>query len=564
MFSRIFKVLVLSGFLICNLTVMSFSESLEVSSKISDVTVYPDSARVTRTVNVNLSKGEHSIILEGVVPRLDESSLTVSGQGKARVKIYGAYLKKEFFSYDSDPRTKEIQDQIQSVDDKIRAANNGLAVLKKKEGFLNSLNFFGDQQMPKELKTSMPSTENLTATLDFIAKGFKDVEEGKEVVFKEIREFEKEKQVLLRKLSELRVSSNQTQNMIVVDVDCEQAGDFDLDVSYLVYGASWRPSYDARTNYAADEVELTLFGAIRQTTGEDWDNVNLTLSTVKPSIGGRMPYVAPWVIDVQQVQRRNMMKSMRSATDDIGDQYEAYAPTMQTQALAGGRMEEDKKAEMAYANVEQTGVSLVYNLQRPISLKSNGEESKFPVQAQKLKADFKYSMFPKAKPLAYFGSRVRNSEDAQLLAGQVNLFLEGDYVGKSSLDITGPGESFDLYLGVDENVKVKRTQVSKKVDDIFIGGIKSSTVTITYEYKLEVENYKSNKSDIILFEAMPVSQNDRIKVKILTLDAEPKVKDWQDRKGIWRWEFSLKPKEKKEIKYSYSVEYPRDMIVQGL
>ena len=102
------------------------------------------------------------------------------------------------------------------------------------------------------------------------------------------------------------------------------------------------------------------------------------------------------------------------------------------------------------------------------------------------------------------------------------------------------------------------------MDDVLIGGIKSTTRTTTFEYKLTVENYKNKDINVHLFEAMPIAQNERIKVKTFDVSQKPKDKDWKDRKGVWRWEFSLKPKEKKEIVYSFSVEHPRDMDIPGI
>lgn len=221
-------------------------------------------------------------------------------------------------------------------------------------------------------------------------------------------------------------------------------------------------------------------------------------------------------------------------------------------------------ADLAFSQMEQKGVSIVYKIIRPVTIKSDGSENKYPISSQILKANFEYSSYPRLKPFAYLGSRVVNSKDLQLLAGQVNLFLEGDYVGKSTIDNVGPGEEFNLYLGIDENVKVKREQISRKVDDILIGGIKSPNRTTTFEYKLTVENYKSKVINVHLFEAIPVSENERIKVKTFDVRPKPKDKDWKDRKGIWRWEFPLKPKEKKEISYKFSVEHPRNMNIPGI
>ena len=43
-----------------------------------------------------------------------------------------------------------------------------------------------------------------------------------------------------------------------------------------------------------------------------------------------------------------------------------------------------------------------------------------------------------------------------------------------------PAEKFDLYLGVDEGVVVKRDLLEEKSDDTLIGNIPSSTKKISY------------------------------------------------------------------------------------
>ena len=92
-----------------------------------------------------------------------------------------------------------------------------------------------------------------------------------------------------------------------------------------------------------------------------------------------------------------------------------------------------------------------------------------------------------------------------------------------------------------------RKQLSKKLDDVLIAGIPAPNKKVTIKYRLKVENYKGKNIKVKLFEAMPVSQNDRIKVKIMDVSKKPTQRDWKDRKGIWLWEMELSAKEKKEI-----------------
>lgn len=564
---RIFVIMVGLGLFSLNTVRNAHAADLPADSRIAEVTVYPGSARVTREANLELSVGGHSVVFENIIPQLDENSLTVTGKGTADVKIFGAYVKREYSKAAADQRVQELKTLIEALGDQIQTENNAIEVLRKEGEFLDSVKLFSGQQIPKDLVTAMPPVENLDGIRKFLFERFSDVEKRKEAAQIKIRGLMKDKEVAQRQLNELRSSDNQQQRLLVVDLECAKAGKFTLDVSYLVQGAYWRAVYDARANYDQSEVELTSFGMIKQTTGEDWQDVQLTLSTAQPTVSGRMPYVEPWILQPFQPMTaeargpgRMLMKQMAPPTaSGVAMQYDAYTLD---EELAGEP--EETEAALAYSQTEQKGISVVYKIARLVTIKSDGSENKYPVSVQILKANFEYSSYPRLKPSAYLGSRVVNSKDLQLLNGQVNLFLEGDYVGKSSIDHIGPGQEFDLYLGVDENVKVKREQVSRNVDDVLIGGFKSPNRTTTFRYKLTVENYKNKDIAVHLFEAVPVSQNDRIKVKTSDVSEKPKDINWKDREGVWRWEFSLKPKEKKEIFYTFSVEHPRDMNIPGI
>ena len=81
-----------------------------------------------------------------------------------------------------------------------------------------------------------------------------------------------------------------------------QAGEFELELSYLVMNASWHPQYDVRVqmneDQSAGEVELTYTGMVQQTTGERWENVSLALSTARPSLAAVLPELDPWYLKV--------------------------------------------------------------------------------------------------------------------------------------------------------------------------------------------------------------------------------------------------------------------------
>ena len=544
------------------------AETIAADSKISTVTVYPGSARVTRQAQVQLTPGTHSIVFDGIVPIFDESSMSISGEGTARVKILGGYLKQEYLKEAADKRVKELQDQIQEVNDKMMVEQAHDQVITDQKEFLSSLKMYAGQQLPKDLVTKMPTTIELGDMMKFIGT----TREGLEVASEEIRQKKRslglDLQKLQSELAQLNSGGAKLKRSIIVDVECTEAGSFSVNASYVLNGAFWNAIYDAHSLMEKSEVELVSSGNVRQTTGEDWKDVQLTLSTAQPAIGGRMPYIAPWVLseEVVYAQRArggvaSMMKvaTMSAAVSDSA---------MQTEAFDGAGMPAAapamEAAQMNYAQADSSGVSVTYQISRPVTILSDGTENKFPITTQTLKAAFEYSAYPKGSQFAYLGSRVINASDLQLLAGPVNLFLGNEFVGKSSIDAISPGQDFDLYLGVDENVKVKREQLERKVDDTLIAGIQSPNRKIVYKYKITVENFTAKPIAFKLFESIPVSANDRIKVKTFDMSVQPTAKDWKDRKGVWLWELKLEPKAKQEIYYSFSVEHPREMNIGGL
>lgn len=542
------------------------AQDIIADSKISQVTVYSQGALVNRVASFKISVGTQKIIFPDILPQIDENSLRVSGEGSAEVKILGASFKKEFLQESPVEKVQQLQNEIQQISDDINRLNNVKLVLQDKKAFLDSVRLFSRGQLPKDLVTKMPPAAELENTLKFL--DLKLRENFKEIVDTElaVREASKKLDVLNRELSNLAAFDRKQKISIVVDLEVVKSGDLNLKVAYRVAGANWYPLYDARADFTNSIVELISFGMVKQSSGDAWDNVEMLLSTARVNVSGNMPEVESWFI--RPYEHKPMYAEASEDNYSLGSGDSGVMRKRSAMPQAGIRLDSEKtintQAVYNYAQSESKGVSLVYKLPSLATLKSDGSEYKLPVSSQSLKGNFEYSAYPRLSPYAYLVSKVINAKDQQLLGGRVNIFLEGDFVGQGSIRTTGPNEEFDLYLGVDENVKIKREQLEKKVDDVFIANIPSPNRKVTYKFKMTVENYKNKKIKVNLFEAMPISENEKIKVNIVNVSLLPKDKDWKNKKGIWRWEIELEPKAKQEIFYNYSVECPRDMTIEGL
>ena len=104
----------------------------------------------------------------------------------------------------------------------------------------------------------------------------------------------------LERPQKLQVPQDKEHLNLIILIDPSAAGEFELEVSYLVKKASWTPLYDLQVNTSEKQLNLTYLAEIKQNTGEDWDNVPITLSTAKPGLGTLPPQLEPWYIDVEE------------------------------------------------------------------------------------------------------------------------------------------------------------------------------------------------------------------------------------------------------------------------
>ena len=69
-----------------------------------------------------------------------------------------------------------------------------------------------------------------------------------------------------------------------------------------------------------------------------------------------------------------------------------------------------------------------------------------------------------------------------------------------------------------------------------------------------VKNTKNQAVDLEIKDQIPVSQNADIKVTV----ADSGGGNLNNATGIIKWNITMQPKQTKEIKFSYTVKYPKD------
>ncbi len=240
---------------------------IEASSQISAVTVYADRARVTRTSEVNVPEGESVVRLGGLPADLDPSSVQAGGTGTG-VKILGLEIRDVFFDQAVNPRVRELEAQLQALQDQeaVLAAKN--ADLKERRAFLNKVRDGLAQPGAEEGKSSsVSSLEKVKPLYEFYGAENVAISDAMQANAIAIRELAPKKQVIADELNRLRSGGGKTEKQVLVAVKAAAPAKATLSLGYNMNGASWQPLYDARVNTQTGAIELACYGNVRQQTG---------------------------------------------------------------------------------------------------------------------------------------------------------------------------------------------------------------------------------------------------------------------------------------------------------
>jgi uncharacterized protein (TIGR02231 family) len=225
-------------------------------------------------------------------------------------------------------------------------------------------------------------------------------------------------------------------------------------------------------------------------------------------------------------------------------------------------------AALATATVDNTITSATFKIAAATSVPSDNTPQKVSVTTTKLDAKLQYQATPAMQETAYLSAYVANTTDYPLLAGPANIFLDNAFVSTSALKTVMPAEKFELALGADEGVAIKRRVVNRFSETT---GLTGKGRRVTYSFLITITNNKKTAERVVFKEALPLTRNEKIVVKLLspaekevgTLEKPgAEVTREEDNKLVWR--LDLKPGEKREIPLKFSVEYPGDIQVTGL
>ncbi|MDD2345531.1 MAG: mucoidy inhibitor MuiA family protein [Bacteroidales bacterium] len=278
-------------------------DTLKLSSQITDVTVFFDGAQITREAKISVLKGKKIFVLENLPAEINPQSIQINNNQKGNI----ISVKHELvFPNDKSKTLVEYEEKIKLQRIKFQQISNEISVYNIEEQILLDNSILGK----KETGTSI--TEIKEASIFYRSK-LNEIRQNKQKLFLDLDLIEENIQNLYLELNKKVSQEKKIYSKITFTFSSETQINANFMISYYVSSAGWTPLYDFRVNDINKPLNLVYNANIFQSTGETWNNVNLTLSTNRPSLSNLKPELETWFVERNNNYKKKIIVDGQSA-----------------------------------------------------------------------------------------------------------------------------------------------------------------------------------------------------------------------------------------------------------
>lgn len=548
------------------------------ASKVVEVTVYQGTALVTREVAVPEGVGTMGLVVSPLPPQTIDSSLYSESSNSIRVLTT---------RYRTRAVREDTREEVRARETKIRALRADLARLQREEKVINQdlallekLENFTAATMQHLAEKGMLNAQATTDLAKFIMED-RATRATRQVEIQQLVQQTNEQIAFTeRELRELAAGSSRNERDAVIILEKMENAAGTVRLNYLVNAANWQPTYRLRANAEKDPVQLEYMAAVEQQTGEDWSNVALVLSNAQPMLNATPPALLAMNVTVrpaapsgspgqpskpmtaenagkarqmreegqEELNRRNLDAGAFGLNDAaaLEQSIELLAPDEEFLDAGSSAME---------------GPSVTYRLKTRFSLPSRGDSQLVEIARLELAGEFFYKAVPVLSSHVYRLATLANRSELVLLPGEATMYLGSDFVGRMSVPLVVVGETFTAGFGVDPQLQVERTLVSR--DRTIQGG----NQVHTFDYRIRVSSFKSVPVRLQLWDRIPTADGNSVGITLLktepALSTDATYLRVERTKNLLRWDLPIEPNASGEkaanVTYSFRLEYDKSV-----
>jgi len=508
-------------------------------STIDAVTVYLRGAEIARTAMVNVTPGMNEFLIHDLSPEISKESIQIAGLKNTAIlsMTYSiSYLEKKKYSEE----VKALKKQIEALELQKSKKENRSAGLQYEQKLLDN-----NQHINSDNTTL--SLEKIKQISSYYANRLTAIHDQRFNINLEVKKLTKKIHNLNQELNKISANSKEQRGTIKLKIDAPTATNLVLAITYTIRNAGWFPLYDIKAANTNTPLDIVYKANVYQRTGSDWKAVHIMLSTGDPSTNNRKPILHPKYLNV--VQNRGMMqKRAMAARPQLSKMTEGASLELEDAVAMDAAA---PKTYNATVTAKQEGITNTrFEITKKYTINSNAEVTVIEIDKFKMPANYEHYVAPELNEKVFLTATLGNWEQYNLLSGEANIYFEGSYAGKTSIDPQATTDHLTVSLGVDPGIVVKRKQLDNFKSKSFIGNIK----IVDRSYEVTVKNNKTSTINLIVMDRIPVTQNKEIKIENIINGGA----DFNSKKGILTWKIPLKSKGTTKKQFSYRVKYPKD------
>ena len=539
-----------------------------IKPKPSRVIVYLTGAELTYQESIGLQTGTNELIIEGVSPNVDENSISAFVKGALVIDT------KKGMRYPDAPKIinfeKKYTDAINRINDSLqdlvyvlKDCNNKRGALQRERTLL-----LNNRLMRGEF--AKDSLGLLKSTLDLLRSRLNNIDEEELIVEKKEDKMKQLNSVLEdRKQYFINLQSNTSDGLqldhynpiyqIIVTVESIAATTGALTLKYYVSTAGWMPRYDILATSNKESIQLVHRAQVYQSTGVDWKDVHLVLSTSNPNMGNTKPLLNPWNLYFGYPNTYSEDVNKKKIQTNAYN-YNQYAPQMKTLSVESD-MKDEVNGNIAGAvepifTMGDNFLRTEFEIKSKYSIVSDNKAHNVVVSSTDVPVTLTYMTVPKLDRDAFLMGKIANWEDLNLLPASARIYFDESYIGLTAIDPETTKDTLYMNLGRDRSIVVKRIALKEKCKEQVLSDFK----VVTKTYEISIRNTKAMSLDFEIEDQIPITSDNNIKVTLLDKDGAL----YNELTGKLTWKVKVKSKETKKVVFSYEVKYPKDKFIMGL
>lgn len=542
---------------------LAAQESVPIPSRIDRVRLHPDEAWVTRVGESRVAAaGTTKFVLKDLPPGLRLDDLRVSASGPQGSRLGDLAVAADVRVVTETPEFKALMKEREGLRDRRDALEAEAEASSHEVAFLKNLQATYDKELSAKLTSAAP---NPAAILE-LSKGLRgrmgDLLARDRARKRELEKLSQEERRLDAEVSQQTGGHRAAPSRVTVEFTAARAGDVRIELSYRNRASRWQPTYEARLSGDRKKLDLVLYAAVTQRSGESWEGVKLEVSNVRasrsltlPKYAGALeagwvamlpPPPAPGVVEVT-ASRLGRLESSRS----IGQ----ASVASNVYALDAMAVTEEQSTTV----LEETqGLATTFVLDGAKDVPADGEPHRFRVLDRQLSPDLRLVASPRLEPTVYQVARFAAPAGLPLFPGAAIVQFAGTQrLGQTSLLVPGAGMPFELGFGPYRGLRVSHSRIEAKMERV---GTFSKERQWTLREKFEAANDTG--------EALELEVQDRIlrsTVDKLAITALPESTRGEERQpGVNTWILQLAPKTSSAVALATLIRAPQDGVLTGL